>query len=72
MSGELPPLYAVSGDDHGAYCIISTATWACITGLTAVVRFALAWHHRLKVDWDDISFAIATVSMPSNIQATRC
>jgi hypothetical protein len=70
MSGELPPLYGVSGDDHGAYCIISTATWACITGFTVVIRFALAWHHRLKVEWDDISFAIAAVSVLSVIRSS--
>lgn len=70
MSGELPPLYNVSGDDHGAYCIVSTVTWACITGFTAIIRFALAWHHRLKVGSDDISFAIAAVSVPWTIQSS--
>jgi len=64
MSGELPPLHGLSHDDHGAYCIISTSTWACITGLTATARFGLVWHRKLKIGWDDISFAIATVSGP--------
>jgi hypothetical protein len=71
MSGELPPLYGVSGVDHGAYCIISTATWACVTGFTVVIRFGLAWHHKLKVGWDDISFALASVSAWCNIQPTE-
>jgi hypothetical protein len=62
MSGALPPLYGVSDDNHGAYCIIATGIWLCITGLIAAFRFLLAWHHKLKVGWDDISFAIAAVS----------
>jgi len=68
MSGKLPPLHGISGADHGAYCIISTATWACITGFVVTIRFTLAWHHKLKVGWDDISFAIAAVSAWRNIQ----
>ncbi|KAF1970897.1 hypothetical protein BU23DRAFT_600631 [Bimuria novae-zelandiae CBS 107.79] len=56
-----PPLHPLTADDRGSIIIIIAYTFIFITVLATVIRFGLAWRHRLHLKKDDVSFAIGAI-----------
>lgn len=66
MSATYPAFFEVTPDDQGPYAVVvAFSSISIITSIT-IIRFLIAVNQKLKVQLDDITFAVGVVSSKRN------
>lgn len=61
MAGTLPPLFAITDDDHGGYVCVASYTLLILMVLLVVTRVFTRWYVVKFIKADDILLMVAAV-----------
>lgn len=67
MAGTLPPLFAITDDDHGGYAaVVAYTLLVLMLGVTGT-RVFTRWYVVRSIKFDDYLLLAAAVSLPNYI-----
>jgi hypothetical protein len=72
MAGTLPPLFAITEDDHAGYVAVASYTFLVLMGCLVATRVFTRWYVVRYIKFDDAVLTVAAVCSLAHLRVSFC